>query len=103
MSEEKNLTTAQNNKPVKAAENKPAVQKKSFGASLARIGRSIAKWGRDLKGEVRKIVWPGGKQTRNNSIVVVTVIAIFTVIVWLMDLIFENVILKGLLALVTGF
>ena len=103
MSEEKNLTTAQNSKPVKAGENKPAVQKKSFGASLAKIGRSAAKWFRDLKGELRKIVWPGWKQTRNNSLVVVTVIAIFTVAVWLMDLIFENVILKGLLALVTGF
>ena len=56
-----------------------------------------------IKGELRKIVWPGWKQTRNNSLVVVTVIAIFTVAVWLMDLIFENVILKGLLALVTGF
>ena len=102
MSENKNLENGEN-KPVKASPNKPAVQKKSFIEGVKKAGSSIAKWGRDLKGELRKIVWPGWKQTRNNSLVVVTVIAIFTVAVWLMDLIFENVILKGLLALVTGF
>ena len=102
MSEEKNLENGQN-KPVKSTPNKPAVPKKSFSQGLKKLGATIVKWARDLKGELRKIVWPGWKQTRNNSLVVVTVVAIFTVAVWLLDFIFENVILKGLLALVTGF
>ena len=91
------------NKPEVKKSERPAVQKKSFKTKLSNFGKRIAKWGRDLKGEVKKIVWPGWKQTKNNTIVVITVIAIMTVAVWLLDLIFENVILKGLLTLVTGF
>ena len=99
MNDNKNL---ENGQAAKKAD-KPAVKKKSFGESLKRFGRATAKWGRDLKGEVKKVVWPGWKSTRNTSIVVVTVVAIVTVAVWLMDLLFESVILKGLLSLVTGF
>lgn len=91
------------NKPEVKKSEHPAVPKKSFKETMKQIGKKIAKWGRDLKGEVKKIVWPGWKQTKNNTIVVITVIAIMTVAVWILDLIFENVILKGLLTLVTGF
>ncbi len=99
MKDNKNLANGQ----TAAAAEKKSAPKKSFAEKLRQIGRNVAKWARDLKGEVKKIVWPGWKQTRNNSAVVVTVVAIFTAAVWLMDLLFENVILKGLLALVTGY
>ena len=101
MKDDKKLAAGQESE-VKKSE-RPAAPKKSFKESLARFGAKVAKWGRDLKGEVKKIVWPGWKQTKNNTIVVITVIAIMTVAVWILDLIFENVILKGLLTLVTGF
>jgi len=91
------------NKPEVKKSERPATQKKSFKEKLSNFGKGIAKWGRDLKGEVKKIVWPGWKQTKNNTLVVITVIAVVTIAVWILDLIFENVILKGLLTLVTGF
>ena len=39
----------------------------------------------------------------NNSGVVLMVVAVLTITLWLMDLIFESVILNGLLRLITGF
>ncbi|MEA4824652.1 MAG: preprotein translocase subunit SecE [Clostridiaceae bacterium] len=100
MKDNKNLENGQNDA---RKSDKPVPKKKSFVESARKLGRSIGKWGRDLKGEVKKVVWPSWKPTRNNSIVVISVVAIVTVAVWLMDLLFESVILKGLLALVTGF
>ncbi|MGI6336642.1 MAG: preprotein translocase subunit SecE [Eubacteriales bacterium] len=89
--------------PAKKADKPAAPKKKSFMDGLRRIGKNIAKWGRDLKGELKKIVWPSWKTTRNNTIVVLSVIAVAGVVIWLLDMFFENIILKGLLALVTGF
>lgn len=65
----------QADKPVKA-------KKPSF---FSRIG----KWFRELKGEIRKIVWPTRKQTINNSVVVIAAILVVGVYIWVLDAIFN--------------
>ncbi len=50
-----------------------------------RVGRGIAKWFRDMKSELKKVVWPSGKQLVNNSLVALAVMAVCAVIVWGFD------------------
>ena len=40
---------------------------------FSRIGHGIAKWFRELKSELKKVVWPTPKQTANNTLVVIVV------------------------------
>ncbi len=51
-----------------------------------RIVSAIGHFFRDLKSEIKKIVWPTKKQTINNTIVVLAVMLFVGVIVWLLDL-----------------
>ena len=40
---------------------------------FARAGQRISKWFRELKSELKKVVWPTPKQTVNNTAVVIVV------------------------------
>ena len=79
-----------------------AKKKGGFVAGLKRMGRGIAKWFRELKSELKKIVWPGRKSVFKNTVVVIAVILIVGLAVWIMDAVCEYVILKGLLKLIAG-
>lgn len=69
------------NVPAKAAktavkrEDKP---KKSFF-------KSIAKWFREMKAELKKVVWPTPKQTLNNTAVALVVMLVFAIVLWGFD------------------
>ena len=45
----------------------------------------IGKWFRELKSELKKVVWPSGKQLLNNTIIVLVAVLIVGVIVCLFD------------------
>ena len=65
---------------VKKADKKPEPKKKpGFGARVAR-------WGREMRSELKKVVWPSPKATINNSGVVIGMIMIVGVFIWLFDL-----------------
>lgn len=51
---------------------------------FARIG----KYFRDTAGEFKKIVWPGWKTVWRNALVVLTMCAVFAVVVWGLDYVF---------------
>ena len=61
-------------------DKKPEKQKKP--SIFARIG----KWLKDMKSELKKIVWPSGKQLVNNTVVVLVAVLIVGIIVCLFDL-----------------
>ena len=73
----------------KAEEKKPNIFKRFF--------RRIAKWFREMKSELKKVVWPTRKQLLNNVIVCIVVILICGVFIWLFDWI-AGVAVKGLIA-----
>lgn len=75
----------QSEKPVKA--KKPSI--------FARIG----KWFRELKAEIRKIVWPTRAQTINNTLVVIAAILVVGVFIWILDAVFNF----GIQTLITSF
>ena len=45
---------------------------------------------RDFKAELKKVIWPTPKQLINNTVAVITVVLITAVIVFVLDLAFEN-------------
>ena len=59
--------------------------KKSTGNEKVGVIERMKKWFRDLKSELKKVVWPTKKQTANNTIVALVVMAVFAVILWGFD------------------
>lgn len=52
---------------------------------FVRMGRAIAKFFKDEKGECKKIVWPDRKTVLKSTAVVLVVVAILALILWLVD------------------
>ena len=48
-------------------------------------GNKISKWFREMKSELKKVVWPSGKQLVNNTLVVLAAVLIVGIIVCLFD------------------
>ena len=46
----------------------------------------LAKWFREMRSELKKVVWPTPKQIVNNTIVALTVMACAAVVIWALDL-----------------
>ena len=51
-----------------------------------RTWKRICKFFRELKSELKKVVWPSGKQLVNNTVVVLVAVLIVGIIVCLFDL-----------------
>ena len=68
-------------KEVKTNKNaKPVKQKKDF-----------KKFFMEIKGELKKVIWPDGKQLVNNTLTVLAVCVIMGTIIWVADIGFEKV------------
>ena len=48
-------------------------------------GKKIAKWFREMKSELKKVVWPSRKQIINNTLVALAVMVIVGIVVWAFD------------------
>lgn len=54
---------------------------------FVRAGRRFTKWIREMRSELKKVVWPSGKQLLNNTLIVLAAVLIVGVIVCLFDFI----------------
>ncbi len=54
---------------------------------FVRTGRRISKWFREMKSELKKVVWPSGKQLLNNTMIVLVAVLVVGIIVCLFDFI----------------
>lgn len=52
---------------------------------FARTGARIAKFFRELKSELKKVVWPTKKQVLKNTLVVVACVLVLGVFIWVFD------------------
>ena len=52
---------------------------------FVRAGRGISKWFREMKSELKKVVWPSGKQMLNNTIIVLSAVIVIGAIIVLFD------------------
>lgn len=72
-------TRTQPTRPAPKRKEAPAVQRPAFrpsvlagrGAAVSRRGVAIAEWLREVRSEVRKVVWPTREEARNLTIVVI--------------------------------
>lgn len=70
---EKKAEKKADKKAGKKSEKKPSI--------FARIGR----WFRDIKSELKKILWPTPKETAKNTVIVIIMCIIVGVCIWLFD------------------
>ena len=52
----------------------------------------VGKWFREMKSELKKVVWPTGKALRNNTLVSVGMMLVSAVVVWGFDQIAQMVV-----------
>ena len=82
-------------KPAKAADKKAAKADKKD----AKPGffQRIARWFREMKSELKKVVWPSKADIKTNTVVVLVTVAIAAVVMIALDAIFG-----GILGLIIG-
>lgn len=69
------------------AASKPAkAEKKAKKDEKPGFFKRVARWFREMKSELKKVVWPSGKQLVNNTVVVLVAVLIVGIIVCLFDL-----------------
>ncbi len=69
-------------KVVDTADKKPAKKRRNI---FVRMGSRIARWFREMRSELKKVVWPTPKQTLNNCLVVLVVMVVAAVVIWGFD------------------
>lgn len=69
----------------KAKKEKKSEKKPGF---FARIG----KWLKEMKVELKKVVWPTRKQTVNNTLIVIACVIVVGIFIWIFDYLAGSVI-----------
>lgn len=59
---------------------------KSSSKKKVKGSNRIAKWFREMRSELKKVVWPTPKQVVNNTFVSLTVMTVAAIAIWLLDL-----------------
>ena len=72
-------------KKVNAAPAKAAVAVKKEDAKLT-FFQKAGKWFREMKSELKKVIWPTPKALRNNTLVSVVVMIISAIVLWGFDM-----------------
>ena len=65
------------------------------------LGKRIAKWWREMKSELKKVVWPTPKQVVNNTIVALVVMLASAIVIWAFDE-FAQLIVRAIISLAAG-
>ena len=65
----------------------PATAKVAVKKTDEKLGffKSVAKWFRDMKSELKKVVWPSRKQLINNTVVALVVMVVAAIVIWGFD------------------
>ena len=48
--------------------------------------KRVAKWFREMKSELKKVIWPTGKQLFNNTLISVIVMVASAIVLWVFDM-----------------
>ena len=63
--------------------------------------KRVAKWWREMKSELKKVVWPTKKQIVNNTIVALVVMIVAAIVIWGFDEV-AQLIIRALVTLTQG-
>ena len=84
------IKTEEIQEDVKKEEKKDKKVAKKEAKQDKKENKNKKHWFKDFKAELKKIIWPNRKELLTNTIVVVVVVAIVSLIVFVLDLIFEG-------------
>ena len=65
------------------------------GNFFQKTGQRISKWFREMRSELKKVVWPSRKQLIQNSLVVLLCVLVVGVFIWVFDAV-ANLVVQGL-------
>lgn len=68
---------------------------------FVRAGSRIKRFFRELKSELKKVVWPTKKQVINNTLIVLLCVLVVGVFIWVFDAI-AGLVINGIISLVKG-
>ena len=54
-------------------------------AEEKKVKKDYGKWFREMRSELKKVVWPSGKTTAKNTLTVLAVALVVGVCIWLFD------------------
>jgi preprotein translocase subunit SecE len=58
---------------------------KKEGNFFKRMFSNLARWFREMKSELKKVVWPRRSQVVNNSIIVFVIVIVSAIVIWGFD------------------
>ena len=75
------------------AASKPAkVEKKAKKDEKPGFFQRVARWFREMKSELKKVVWPTPKQTINNTVIVIVCVIVVGIFIWIFDALASGII-----------
>ena len=81
---EEELSETAESKLDKAADKNPAKKSASAKKKVRKKSR-IARWFREMRSELKKVVWPTPKQIINNTLVSLVVMVASGIVIWAVD------------------
>ena len=64
-----------------------------------KVKKDHGKWFREMRSDLKKVVWPTPKQVAKNALVVAVCVVVFGVFIWLFDFVAQT----GITALINLF
>ena len=68
---------------------------------FVRTGNRIAKWFREMRSELKKVVWPSKKQLIKNTLIVLACTLVVGIFIWAFDAV-AGLVVNGIIKLVRG-
>jgi preprotein translocase subunit SecE len=65
---------------------------------FARTGKRISRWFREMKSELKKVVWPTRSQMINNTLIVLACVLVVGICIWVFDAV-GTLVVDGILSL----
>ena len=66
---------------------------------FARAAKRVSRWFREMKSELKKVVWPSKSQMINNTLVVLACVLVVGIFIWVFDAV-ANFAVNGIIDLV---
>ena len=58
-------------------------------AQKKKSGNKIAKFFKEVKSEMKKVVWPSQKQVIKNTLIVLLAVFVIGIVIWVLDIVFQ--------------
>ena len=68
---------------------------------FVRNGKRLGRWFREMRSELKKVVWPSKSQMINNVLVVLACVVVVGLFIWIFDAV-AGLVVNGIITLVKG-